>query len=111
MMSDIQSVAQPNALAMPLDEILKALGHPVRLDILSWLKQPEKHFSAQHMPLEMGVCAGQFERCGLSQSTVSAHLSVLTKAGLITPHRVGQWTFYKRDEEAIAALLKSLSDL
>ncbi len=111
MMSDIQSVVQPNSLAMPLDEILKALGHPVRLDILSWLKQPEKHFSAQHMPLEMGVCAGQFERCGLSQSTVSAHLSVLTKAGLITPHRVGQWTFYKRDEEAIAALLRSLSDL
>ena len=111
MMSDIQSVAQSHSLVMPLDEILKALGHPVRLDILSWLKQPEKHFSAQHMPLEMGVCAGQFERCGLSQSTVSAHLSVLTKAGLITPHRVGQWTFYKRDEEAIAALLKSLSDL
>lgn len=110
-MSDIQSVAQSASLAMPLDEILKALGHPVRLDILSWLKQPEKHFSAQHMPLEMGVCAGQFERCDLSQSTVSAHLSVLTKAGLITPHRVGQWTFYKRDEAAIAALLKSLSDL
>jgi len=107
MMPDNQSIAT----AMPLDEILKALGHPVRLDILSWLKQPEKHFSAQHMSLEMGVCAGQFERCGLSQSTVSAHLSVLTKAGLITPHRVGQWTFYKRDEEAIAALLKSLSDL
>ncbi|TPF76781.1 helix-turn-helix transcriptional regulator [Brucella gallinifaecis] len=96
---------------MPLDEILKALGHPVRLDILSWLKEPEKHFSTQHMSLEMGVCAGQFERCGLSQSTVSAHLSVLTKAGLITPSRVGQWTFYKRDEKAIAALLESLSDL
>ena len=106
-MSDIQTIA----LAMPLDEILKALAHPVRLDILSWLKEPEKHFSAQHMPLEMGVCAGQFERCGLSQSTVSAHLSVLTKAGLIAPHRVGQWTFYKLDEEAIAALLQSLSDL
>lgn len=57
------------------------------------------------------MCAGQFEQCGLSQSTVSAHLSVLTKAGLISPHRVGQWTFYKRDEEAIASLLKSLSDL
>ncbi|MEJ5020014.1 metalloregulator ArsR/SmtB family transcription factor [Ochrobactrum vermis] len=106
-MSDIQSVAA----AMPLDEILKALGHPVRLDILSWLKEPGKHFSAQHMSLEMGVCAGQFERCGLSQSTVSAHLSVLTKAGLITPHRVGQWTFYKRDEEAIATFIASLSDL
>ena len=106
-MSDVQSAVS----AIPLNEIFKALSNPVRLEILSWLKQPEKHFSAQHMSLEMGVCAGQFERCGLSQSTVSAHLSVLTKAGLITPHRVGQWTFYKRDEEAIAAFIASLSGL
>ncbi|PWL17277.1 transcriptional regulator [Falsochrobactrum shanghaiense] len=93
------------------DEVLKALANPVRLDILNWLKNPEKHFSAQHISVEMGVCAGQFERCGLSQSTVSGHLSVLAKAGLIVPHRVGQWTFYKRNEEAIAAFLNSLSDL
>lgn len=93
------------------EEILKALANPVRLAILSWLKEPEKHFSAAHIAPEMGGCAGQFERCGLSQSTVSAHLSVLTKAGLITPHRVGQWTFYKRNEAAIAAFRQSLSDL
>ena len=93
------------------DEILKALSNPVRLEILNCLKEPEKHFCQQHMSVEMGVCAGQFERCGLSQSTVSGHLSVLTKAGLIVPQRVGQWTFYKRDEEAIAAFLVSLSDL
>ncbi|WP_343312530.1 metalloregulator ArsR/SmtB family transcription factor [Brucella sp. BE17] len=99
------------ALASNLEEIFKALANPVRLEILSWLKEPEKHFSTQHISLEMGVCAGQFERCGLSQSTVSAHLSVLTKVGLIVPARVGQWTFYKRDEEAIAAFLKALSEL
>ena len=93
------------------EEILKALANPVRLNILNCLKEPEKHFSAQHISVEMGVCAGQFERCGLSQSTVSGHLSVLAKAGLIVPHRVGQWTFYKRNEEAIAAFLNSLSDL
>jgi len=93
------------------DEILKALANPVRLEILNWLKEPEKHFREQHMSLEMGVCAGQFERCGLSQSTVSGHLSVLTKAGLIVPQRVGQWTFYKRDEKAISAFLAALSTL
>lgn len=93
------------------EEILKALANPVRLEILNWLKEPEKHFSIEHISREMGVCAGQFERCGLSQSTVSTHLSVLTKAGLITPHRVGQWTFYKRNEEAIEAFRQSLSDL
>ncbi|MGU3401066.1 ArsR/SmtB family transcription factor [Brucellaceae bacterium D45D] len=94
-----------------LEEIFKALANPVRLELLHWLKEPEKYFSSQHISLEMGVCAGQFERCGLSQSTVSAHLSVLTKAGLIVPARVGQWTFYKRDEEAIAAFLKALAAL
>lgn len=93
------------------DEILKALANPVRVEILNWLKEPDKHFSEQHMSLELGVCAGQFERCGLSQSTVSGHLSVLTKAGLIVPQRVGQWTFYKRDEAAIATFLTTLSDI
>lgn len=59
----------------------------------------------------MGVCAGQFERCGLSQSTVSSHLAVLQRAGLVTTRRVGQWVFYRRNEETIAAFLKTIGDL
>lgn len=93
------------------DDILKALAHPVRIDILNWLKEPEKHFSSQHISVEMGVCAGQFERCGLSQSAVSAHLSLLARVGLIEPNRVGQWIFYKRNETVIAAFLQSLATL
>jgi ArsR family transcriptional regulator len=57
----------------------------------------------------MGVCASQFERCGLSQSTVSAHLGTLHRADLVTTKRVGQWIFYKRNEETIAAFLKQLT--
>lgn len=94
---------------MDKDEILKALSHPTRMEILNWLKSPEKHFASQEHPLEMGVCASQFERCGLSQSTVSSHLGVLHRAGLVTTRRVGQWIFYKRNEETIAAFLKQLS--
>lgn len=94
------------------EDILKALSHPARVEILRQLKDPAKHFSEQHMSLENGVCAGQFERCGLSQSTVSAHLATLLRANLLTATRVGQWIFYKRNEEAIAAFLKNLaSDL
>lgn len=93
------------------DEILKALANPVRVEILAWLKEPEKHFSSQHISTEMGVCAGQFERCGLSQSAVSAHLATLTRVGLIEPQRVGQWIFYKRNEAAIANFLQSLAAL
>ncbi|NKL23263.1 ArsR/SmtB family transcription factor [Rhizobium leguminosarum] len=94
---------------MDKDEIIKALAHPTRMDILNWLKNPEAHFPSQEHPFEMGVCARQFERCGLSQSTVSAHLGTLHRAGLVTTKRVGQWIFYKRNEETIAAFLKQLT--
>lgn len=93
---------------MDLDEIIKALSNPVRREILQCLKEPEKHFADQLHPLEFGVCASKFERCGLSQSTVSAHLAVLQKAGLVSTQRVGQWVFYKRNEETIAEFLKVL---
>ncbi|AEG53205.1 helix-turn-helix transcriptional regulator [Sinorhizobium meliloti WSM1022] len=96
---------------MDRDEILKALAHPTRMEILTWLKEPQAHFSGQEHPLDMGVCAGQFERCGLSQSTVSSHLAVLQRAGLVTTRRVGQWVFYRRNEETIAAFLKTIGDL
>jgi len=90
------------------DDILKALAHPVRRELLQWLKEPEKHFAGQEHPLSLGVCAGQFERCGLSQPAVSAHLACLRRAGLLSAQRVGQWMFYKRNEETIAAFLAYL---
>ncbi|GAB1575214.1 ArsR/SmtB family transcription factor [Bordetella petrii] len=93
---------------MDLDLIIKALANPVRRDILQWLKEPERHFADQEHPLELGVCAGQFERCGLSQSTMSTHLATLQRAGLVTTRRVGQWIFYKRNEDTIAAFLRAL---
>jgi ArsR family transcriptional regulator len=90
-------------------EILKALSHPVRISFLEWMRNPERHFCDQAHPLEMGICANQFEkRCGLSQSTVSSHLAVLEKAGLLKTNRVGQWAFYSRNEETIATFLTEL---
>ncbi|RDL51664.1 putative HTH-type transcriptional regulator YgaV [Ensifer sp. M14] len=96
---------------MDRDEIFKALAHPARVNILAWLKEPQAHFPTQEHPFEMGVCAGQFERCGLSQSTVSSHLAILQRAGLVTTKRLGQWVFYKRNEETIAAFLKDIGNL
>jgi DNA-binding transcriptional ArsR family regulator len=89
-----------------LDDIIKALAHPLRRDILQWLKEPERYFSEQHHSLENGVCAGQIDqRAGLSQSTVSAHLATLQRAGLVTNRKVGQWHFFKRNEQAIQNFL------
>jgi len=91
---------------MDIDAIHKALANPVRRQILQWLKQPEQHFAEQSLPLDLGVCAGLIDRqLGLSQSTVSAHLATLQKAGLVSTTRVGQWSFFKRDETTIQAFL------
>jgi DNA-binding transcriptional ArsR family regulator len=92
------------------DEILKALANPVRRKILAQMKDPARNFPGQEHPYELGVCAGKIDdSCGLSQSTVSAHLAVLLHAGLLTSKRVGQWIYYKRNEAAIAALLARMS--
>jgi len=97
------------AVFMDIDAIHKALANPVRREILTWLKEPEAYFSEQEFPLASGVCAGQIDaRCGMSQSTVSAHLATLHKAGLVTSKRVGQWIFFKRDEAVIKEFLDQL---
>jgi DNA-binding transcriptional ArsR family regulator len=90
-------------------EILKVLANPVRVSFLAWLREPQRYFSGQTHPLSMGISANQFEKkSGLSQSTVSAHLSALEKAGLLRSNRVGQWAFYSRDEEKIGLFLSQL---
>jgi DNA-binding transcriptional ArsR family regulator len=94
---------------MDIDAIHKALANPVRREILQWLKEPERYFPDQAHPLANGVCAGQIDcRCGLSQSTVSAHLATLQRAGLVTTHRIGQWVYFKRNEPTIQAFLSQL---
>ena len=96
---------------LDLDEIIKALAHPVRRDILNWLKDPKGEFPEQLHNHEYGICAGQIDqRCGLSQSTVSAHLATLQRAGLISSRKVGQWHFFKRNEETIQEFLKTFSN-
>jgi ArsR family transcriptional regulator len=94
---------------LDIDAIHKALANPVRREILAWLKEPDRYFADQLHPLSLGVCAGMIDaRCGLSQSTVSGHLAILLKAGLVTVTRLGQWNMFKRDEEVIARFLDQL---
>lgn len=89
-----------------LDDMIKALSHPIRRDILHWLKQPELYFADQEHPLSFGVCAGKIDqKTGLSQSTVSNHLAILQRAGFISSKKVGQWNFFSRNEAAVQAFL------
>jgi ArsR family transcriptional regulator len=101
---------EANTMKPDIDAIHKALANPVRREILGWLREPHAHFADQELPLDYGVCAGKIDaRCGLSQSTVSAHLAALQRAGLVTSKRVGQWVFFKRNEPVIQAFLEHMN--
>jgi len=87
--------------------IFKSLSNEARLQILEWLKDPTAHFGPQDGIdlIEVGVCVSQItEKLKMTQSTASQYLSTLQKAGLIKATRIGKWTYYKRDEEAIKNL-------
>jgi DNA-binding transcriptional ArsR family regulator len=103
-------ITHPMALSIDIDAIHKALANPVRREILAWLREPRAYFADQELELDHGVCAGKIDaRCGLSQSTVSAHLAALQRAGLVTSKRVGQWVFFKRNEPVIQAFLEHMN--
>ena len=91
--------------------VLRALASERRIKILGWLKAPQTHFPPQVDGdlVRDGVC-GVFiaRKLGVSQPTASEHLRILTQAGLIRGKRIKQWTFYKRDEERIAEVKRSL---
>ena len=95
------------SFADDVESAFRALASDRRLLILAWLKQPRAHFRAQLDGdlVKDGVCGALIaEKLGVSQPTVSEHLKILSKAGLLTAKRVKQWTFYKRDEARIAKL-------
>ena len=74
---------------------------------------PFAHFPPQREGdlVDDGVCvifiAGKL---GVTQPTATTHLQALARAGLVTSRRVGQWTYYKRDEAAIRAFKRQLGD-
>lgn len=100
-------------MSIDISEALKALDNPARLAILAKLKDPRKSYPEQDVdPEQIGVCVSIIqEQAGLSQSTVSLYLTALQRAKLVISQRIGPWTYYKRHEENIAALLKELRDL
>lgn len=71
-------------------EILKALGHPARLEIVQFL-----------MKSPSCVCGDIVEVLPLAQSTVSKHLSELKKTGIIQGTITGNNICYCLDKKII----------
>lgn len=97
-----------------LEVMLKALASDRRLQILTWLKDPEAHFPPQEHgdPIEHGACnLFIVEKLGISQPAGSRHLKVLVDAGLIIATRRKGWTYYRRNEALIASLTDQLATI
>lgn len=94
-------------------QILKALGNDRRIEILDRLKDPRAHFREQVDGdlVDDGVCGVLIaEKLGVSQPTLSEHMRILVEAGLVSARRIKQWTFYRRDEAAIAEAKRWLTE-
>jgi DNA-binding transcriptional ArsR family regulator len=87
-----------------LDRALHAIADPTRRRILQVLKE------GKNSEIRPGfLCGGDIEeRIRLSQPTISHHMSILTKAGLVEAVKQGQWRWYRRNEKAMRQAVKSL---
>jgi DNA-binding transcriptional ArsR family regulator len=92
---------------------LRALANERRLLILDWLRDPKKHFREQVDGdlVDDGVCGVLIaEKLGVSAPTLSEHMRVLIAAKLVRAKRIKQWTMYKRDDDAIAAVKRVIQE-
>jgi ArsR family transcriptional regulator, arsenate/arsenite/antimonite-responsive transcriptional repressor len=84
--------------AETLAERLRVLADPARLRLVSLISA------------EGEVCQCDLTRpLGLSQPTISHHLSVLTTAGVLEREKRGRWAFYRVRSEPLRALAESLT--
>ncbi|WP_125708687.1 ArsR/SmtB family transcription factor [Companilactobacillus zhongbaensis] len=98
-------------------KLFMALSNQTRLNILQWLKDPEKEITSvsseevRYMMKEKGgICVADIaENAGLAQSTISKYLSDLHNCGLLISERHGKWTYYRRNEENIQELSKYIA--
>ena len=94
-----------------LDKALQAIADPTRRRILQALKDRGSEMkSASEKPAHGPcLCGGEIEeKIRLSQPTVSHHMNILSRAGLVEVTKQGQWRWYRRNEKAIREVVKTL---
>jgi len=93
-----------------LDRALHAIADRTRRRILLLLREggASKTPTPNHVHSSC-LCGGDIEeRIHLSQPTISHHMTVLTKAGLVEATKHGQWRWYRRNEKGIRQVVKML---
>jgi DNA-binding transcriptional ArsR family regulator len=90
-----------------LQRLLVAIADPTRRKILQALKIK----NACSLGKEVGLCACDIEeRIHLSQPTISHHMAILQKAGLVEAQKEGHWRWYQRNERVIKQFSKTLRE-
>lgn len=84
---------------MGFAETFKALSHPIRREILELLKSE---------PLSAGDIASHFDLTG---ATISHHLSVLKKAGLVIERREKNFIYYELCTSVLEDIMAWFADL
>jgi ArsR family transcriptional regulator len=80
-------------------EILKALGHPIRVSILEILRRGEEC-----------VCR-IYPRLESSQPNTSKHLAVLKQAGILDSRQEGTMTFYWVTDTRVYEILELVGEM
>ncbi|AGZ39954.1 ArsR family transcriptional regulator [Actinoplanes friuliensis DSM 7358] len=90
----------PAESAVPLSQAFKALGDPIRLQLMSMIASAEGG--------EICVCdlTPAFE---ISGPTISHHLKVLREAGLVDAERRASWVYYRPRPEMMRRLATLLA--
>lgn len=97
---DASTVPGQIDVELELARICKALGHPMRIRILQYLKK-----------LDGCVCGRIVDVLPLAQSTVSQHLKILKEAGLIKGEFDGPRTCYCLDKKTWVRFQRLVSSL
>ncbi len=80
-------------------DVFKALSDPNRIKIMEMLRDGE-------------LCACRIlEEFDFTQPTLSHHMSVLSKCGLVTSRKDGQWTHYSINRDKVSEIIDYLNTM
>ena len=80
-------------------DFLKSLAHPVRLEILEYLKNREASVGA----IVRGL--------GVEQSGLSKHLAILRQAGILTSRQESVTVYYSIKDRGIFNILRPIAEI
>jgi ArsR family transcriptional regulator len=99
--------------AVDPSQVFHALGHPVRLSIFEMLRSGcITTCCGEIMDTGDAACVSDLvQRFPKAQSTISHHLTILEKAGLVRSEKAGQYTVFRVNSEVLESLKKYLQQL